>query len=175
MKNNKGITLIALSITIIILLIIASITIFYGKESIEKANLESLKTNMYLIKAKAKEYCEEANFMLGTGEVPSNPTKFNEYIEPAIKYLKNGTNEAEDTKRPMLSQAQNVPEYVNYKEFVAVIDLDDLKVMGLKDVENPDKYLIGFDITKNKVEVYYTDGYESNGETKYALSDIEDI
>ena len=50
-KNNKGITLIALTITIIILLILASITIYSGKESIKKAQLESLKTNMLLIKA----------------------------------------------------------------------------------------------------------------------------
>ena len=55
-KNNKGITLIALTITIIILLILASITIYSGKESIKKAQLESLKTNMLLIKAKAKEH-----------------------------------------------------------------------------------------------------------------------
>ena len=61
-KNNKGITLIALTITIIILLILASITIYSGKESIKKAQLESLKTNMLLIKAKAKEYVEQASF-----------------------------------------------------------------------------------------------------------------
>ena len=71
MKNNKGITLIALTITIVVLLILASITVFYGKDNIDKANLENLKTNMLLIDAKAKEYCEEANFKIGTNPDPS--------------------------------------------------------------------------------------------------------
>lgn len=64
-KNNKGITLTALTITIIVLLILASITIYSGIESIQKAELESLKTNMLLIKAKAKEYVEQASFKNG--------------------------------------------------------------------------------------------------------------
>ena len=54
--KNKGITLVALTITIIILLIIAGISISVGKSMIKKANLEELKTNMLLIKTKGKEY-----------------------------------------------------------------------------------------------------------------------
>ena len=42
-KNNKGITLVALIITIVVLIIIASITIYSGKETISKANNISIK------------------------------------------------------------------------------------------------------------------------------------
>ena len=45
-KENKGITLVALLITIIIMIIIASIGVSVGSEQILKANLESKKTNM---------------------------------------------------------------------------------------------------------------------------------
>lgn len=65
-KNSKGITLIILVISIIVLLILAGVTITAGTESIKKAKLETLRTNMLLIKAKGKEYCEEANFRTGT-------------------------------------------------------------------------------------------------------------
>ena len=63
--NEKGITLVALVVTIIILLIIAGIALSGGKNTIKRANLESIKTNMLLIKAKALECVEEVNFKLG--------------------------------------------------------------------------------------------------------------
>ena len=55
-KKENGITLIALGVTIIVLLIIASIGVYGGKETIKKAQLEEMRTNMLLIKAKSKEY-----------------------------------------------------------------------------------------------------------------------
>ena len=57
-NNQRGITLVVLTITIIILMILAGITIHTGTESIQKANLEGLKTNMLLIETKAREYVE---------------------------------------------------------------------------------------------------------------------
>ena len=64
-KENKGVTLVALIITIVVLLIIASIGVYSGKETIQKANLEAIRTNMLLIEAKAKGVVEKANFQLG--------------------------------------------------------------------------------------------------------------
>ena len=65
LKNNKGITLMTLVITIIVLLIIVSITVNYGIDSISKAQIQNMQTNMLLIEAKAKKYVENANFQLG--------------------------------------------------------------------------------------------------------------
>ena len=45
LKKNKGVTLVALAITIVVLLIIAGISIYAGKDTIKRANLESLRTN----------------------------------------------------------------------------------------------------------------------------------
>ena len=52
--NDKGITLASLVITIIVLLIIASIAIYYGTEAIKKANVENIRTNMLLINSQIK-------------------------------------------------------------------------------------------------------------------------
>ena len=67
-KNEKGVTLIILVITVMVLMIISGIIINTGVKSIKNAQRESLKTNMLLIQAKSKEYVENANFNLGTGE-----------------------------------------------------------------------------------------------------------
>ena len=65
LKKENGITLASLAIIIIILLIIASIGFSSSKNLIKNSNLESLKTNMLLIQAKAKEYVEEVVHEMG--------------------------------------------------------------------------------------------------------------
>ena len=64
MKKNRGITMVALVITIVVLLIIAGISIGAGNNAIKNSKLENLKTNMLLIEVKAKEQIENAKFRL---------------------------------------------------------------------------------------------------------------
>ena len=45
-KNNSGITLIALTVTIIVMIILATIGINSGKEIIKKSKIQTLQTNM---------------------------------------------------------------------------------------------------------------------------------
>ena len=160
-KNNKGITLIALTITIIILLILASITLYSGKESIKKAQLESLKTNMLLIKAKAKEYVEQASFKNGVNK--------SEISEEAKNELKGKEANASDYSK------QNIT--INGGEILYKLTSDNLKEMGLKDVKlgSNEEYLVKYNIKDVTVEVYNTSGYENNGTTVYSLSELEKI
>lgn len=160
-KKNKGITLIALTITIIILLILASITIYSGKESIKKAQLESLKTNMLLIKAKAKEYVEQASFKNGVNK--------SEISEEAKNELKGKEANASDYSK------QNIT--INGGEILYKLTSDNLKEMGLKDVKlgSNEEYLVKYNIKDVTVEVYNTSGYENNGTTVYSLSELEKI
>ena len=160
-KNNKGITLIALTITIIILLILASITIYSGKESIKKAQLESLKTNMLLIKAKAKEYVEQASFKNGVNK--------SEISEEAKNELKGKEANASDYSK------QNIT--INGGEILYKLTSDHLQEMGLKDVKlgSNEEYLVKYNIKDVTVEVYNTSGYENNGTTVYSLSELEKI
>ena len=158
LKNNKGITLIALTITIVVLIILASITIYSGKESIKKAQLESLKTNMLLIKAKAKEYVEQASFKNGVN---------NSEISDVAK------NELKGEK------VENIQDYSSQNitliegELLYKLTDNNLKEMGLKDVnvEENEEYLVKYDIKNVTVEVYNTKGYDG----KYSLTDLEDL
>ena len=71
-NNQKGITLIALTITIILLFILSGIAVYTGKDTIKRAKLEELKTNMLLIQTQAREFVENASFDLGID--PENAT-----------------------------------------------------------------------------------------------------
>ena len=60
--KNKGVTLVALAIMIVIILILAGITITTGSNLITNAQLQTLNTNMLLIQAKEKTIAEKAIF-----------------------------------------------------------------------------------------------------------------
>lgn len=163
--KNKGITLVALTITIIILLIIAGISISAGGNMIKKANLEGLKTNMLLIKAKAKQYVEEANFKIGKST--EDASKISEvrneiYVEKAkldvaTNEVKNKINVTGDNFY-VLTKADNKDTYSEW-------GLDKIEL------ENGEYYVIEFNENDLTVEVYNTLGF--NG--KYSLKDIDQI
>lgn len=60
--KNKGITLIALVITIIILVIITGVSLKVGSDLFSNANLKTLDTNMLLIQARVKVISEKNRF-----------------------------------------------------------------------------------------------------------------
>ena len=163
--KNKGITLVALTITIIILLIIAGISISAGGNMIKKANLEGLKTNMLLIKAKAKQYVEEANFKIGKST--EDASKISEVrneiyvekakLEVAPDEVKNKINVTGDNFY-VLTKADNKDTYSEW-------GLDKIEL------ENGEYYVIEFNEKDLTVEVYNTLGF--NG--KYSLTDIDKI
>ena len=170
-NNEKGITLIALIITIIILLILAGITIYTGKDSIEKANLEGLKTNMLLIETKAREFVENANFKLGV-----NPDT-NTIYEKAKENL-----EGEEKGTIVTKEDEIVKDLLNIgitqedidKGKVYKLTTENLEKMGISDVisNNEDGwYIILYNIEETTAEIYNTVGYQG----KYCLTDIEQI
>lgn len=165
MKNNKGITLIALAITIIVVLILSAITINYGTNAIKKSQLENLKTNMLLIKAKAKEAVEQANFKAGAEN----------------QYKDDSNNLKAEVAAELKGEAEtSAPSYVTLEEGQYLYNVNsELENMGLKNVNidssKNEKFLVRYDIPKAKVEVYNTVGYKDNGQTKYSLTEIEGI
>ena len=165
-KNNKGVTLIALVVTIIILLIIASIAVGAGKGTIKKAKLENLKTNMLLIQAKSKEYVEEAGFKIGTN------TEDTEKVNNARQevYTTNAQLGEKLTSSQIPSQFNITDSDTNPCYFLTD---DAKKSWGLEkiEIEDDEKYMIQFNEKEETVEVYNTIGY--NG--KYKLSEIEQI
>lgn len=159
LKKNKGVTLVALAITIVVLLIIAGISIYAGKDTIKRANLESLRTNMLLIEAKAKEYVEEANFKMGktTDNVKKEEIRKQVYEDGAK--LEKAAGITADTSIPV-AQCYKVTEAT-------------MNEWGLKDIQtnNNEYYLIKFDDANATVEIYNTKGYDG----RYSLTDIDNM
>lgn len=159
-SNQKGITLIALVITIIILLIIAGIGINTGINSIDRIKLEELRTNMLLIEAKAREYVEEANFKIGK---ETDNTKINTI-----------TTEVYITKGKLQkANLEDIPQNLSGIDVnnCYVVTQDALNSWGLNEIKlgKSEEYLVSFDESNLIVEVYNTKGY--NG--KYSLTQIE--
>lgn len=168
-KNEKGITLTALVITIVILGIIASITIYSGKDTIKRANLESIKTNMMLIEAKAREIVEEANFKLG----PNFDSSTEEGATKLSEVRKNVYEDTEGLKKVSELSSITIPSEIPQDTSVYWVTQETMEKWGLSKIELEDgeAYLIKFDETSVKVEIYNNIGFNN----KYSLSDINQI
>ena len=156
MNKQIGITLISLTITIVVLIIIASITVYVGKDLINEANLQDLRTNMLLIQAEAKKGLEEASFQ--------NCTDLSKAEE---KDLIIGTREMS----PEIQQ--KIPtEYA--EKVLYYISEEDLEKMGLKDIKQDDKegyYFVEYNLQEISVEVINSVGYQG----KYTLTDLNKL
>lgn len=157
-RENKGITLVALIITITVLLILAGISIYKGKETIQRAELEELKTNMLFIQAKAKEYVEEANFKMGI-----NPT------EDKISEIRNSIYVGQEKLQEVDVLPPQIPQMGNCAYYTMTSETK--QKWGLEKLEDEEDYIIEFNETDASVQIYYLPGY--NG--KYSLSDIDKI
>lgn len=157
-RCQKGITLLALTITIIVLTIIASVGIYGGKEVIQRAKLEELKTDMLLIQAKAKEYVEDATFKMGISPDDTKKTQVRSEVY-------------ENTAK--LSKVSSVPSNLGITSQENCYKLTDeaIKLWALEGVEAPDEYIIQFKEDDVSVEIYYIPGQEG----KYSLSDIDKL
>lgn len=160
-KEEKGITLVILIAIVMVLLIIAGVGVSSGLNIMKKASIESLKTNMLLLQAKGKEYVENANFKIGTGEKA-------EEEKTQIK--------SENLKGNPASSSQ-IPREVTLKEGEEAYQLSeqDMKDMGLVELEGKaSDYLIVYNIQEEKVDVIYIPGIEFQNKYYYTLSSIED-
>lgn len=130
MNNEKGITLIALIITAIIMSMLIGVGIYYGREAINTAKLEDKKTDMISIKTKAKILAEEYNF----NEDVAN--KMGVKIENSFEQSKFGAS----------------GELYKW-------DRNTLDQQGLNLIE-ADVYYVKYDFDNpNNTEVYYIEGY----------------
>lgn len=173
MEKNKGITMITLVVTIVILLILTGITIGTGGNIIKQSELENLETNMLLIKVKGKEYVENANFKLGTKIETVSEEERNKRIETAKSELK-----GEDI-------TSNISEYeniINKEEsqyiFYYKLNNENLTEMGLTNVQSDERngwFIIKYDIQNIVIEVYNTKGFENEEDSYYSLNELQNI
>ena len=164
-KENKGVTLVALIITIVVLLIIASIGVYSGKETIQKANLEAIRTNMLLIEAKAKGVVEKANFQLGP-----DLQKMSE-----INTIRSDVYVTENKLQKLSDSGITVPSGIPTGENVYVLTQEAATLWALDGVydelEEDEHYVISFNEENATVEIYNTIGYQGY----YSLTDIDEL
>ncbi len=177
MKKNKGITMVALIITIVLLLILAGISIGQGNKVIKASELENLKTNMLLIKVKAKEYVENANFKLGTNF--ENATDKATRVENAKAELKGEEiTDISTTKGNInISQETISNDNANYIYYYK-LSTDNLTDIGITKVESNEKdgwYIIKYDIKNLGIEIYNTNGFENEGTKYYSLTELQNV
>lgn len=174
MREDRGITITTLVITIIVLLIIAGISAGTGNKVIKSSELENVKTNMLLIKAKGKEYVENANFKLGTN-FENSPDKENR-ITTAKAELKG----EEITDASTINQNMGITQEMISRDYTYYYKLsnDDLTDMGLSNVKSDEKngwYIIKYDLENVEVEVYNTLGYERDGNKYFSLTELQNL
>lgn len=171
--NNKGITLLVLVITIVILTIIVGISMKYGMDTITYTTFQNTKTNMLLIEAKAKEYVENANYKLGI-----KPQEATEAMkEEARKELK-GTLLTNLEVLGTRVQEIGISEQDVLDGNVYKLTTEDLEKMSIRGVESNDEkgwYIILYNVENITAKVYYTYGVKVGKQIKYALDDIRDI
>ncbi len=160
MHKEKGITLIILVVTIIVLMIIAGISINLGIEGIKKAELVNLKTNMMLIQAKGKEYIENTISSLGTAERTEE-----EKAQIKSENLKGIAISKEEISNKVKLEENDEPYQLNTKI---------MQEMGLNELqETADKYIIIYNLTEEKVDIMYKEGINYDNVEYYTLSSIE--
>lgn len=184
MEKNNGITIVSLIITIIILLILAGISIGTGNKVIKSSELENVKTNMLLIKAKGKEYVENANFKLGTNFENLTDKEDKEdkkkRIIAAKDELKGEEIEDTDEDKDILKNigiTQDDKKNTDYTYYYKLSNKD-LTDMGLSNVKSDEKnglYIIKYDLKNVEVEVYNTQGFERDGKIYDSLSELQNL
>lgn len=162
--NKRGITLISLVVTIVLLLILAGIGLTGGKGILEKAKLEELKTNMLLIQAKAKEYVEEATFKMGIAPDENKKQEVREQVYGVAEEQGAKLRKANSSEIPSDFKIEE-----NKIETCYWLTKEAKEKWGLDKLEEEEKYLICFDEEKVTAEIYYQEGYDG----KYSLSDID--
>lgn len=171
--EERGVTLIVLVVTIIVLLILASITMYGGTDMIDKSRLEGLKTNMLLIQTKAKEYVENAKFQLGIKpEEATEPMKEKARLE--LEGEDKGTKVnvgdpiANEVTRIGISQTEIEQGNVYW---LSTSNLEKMGIKGTKSDEKSGYYIIVYNMEEISAEIYNTVGYKDI----YSLTDIENI
>ncbi len=150
-NNQKGITIVSLVITIIILLIIGGITVTVGTGVIKQATLKNINTNMMLIQAKTKTIAEQAKFNNNQDNYKGTSLSEVSGNKKVDKVLETGIIE-DTSKYYLLSQ-------------------EDLISMGLEKIDIEDGYIVNYETE----EVIYVKGYENDGVTYYKLNDMKNV
>lgn len=150
--SNKGITMVALIITIIIMLILATVTIQFGAGEVERTKLEDLKTTMLLIKGRVQIVADKESF--GESYDNTGMVKLSDAASYDISKLQNIFNNLEDTSNLYIWEQ-------------TAMDNNNIDVT----ITSTDFFVMDY----STGEVYYSLGYTYEGITYYSLTDMQNV
>ena len=133
LREEKGITIVALIITVIVLTILASISIIEGTKLIEKSEVENIVTNMITIKAKAKIVAEEVNAEVGNLTDEEKQTKREDLYNENYKMKKGDISLISNEIRSNIDEEVTNGEYEYYQ-----LTEETLEYMGLSNIKDTD-------------------------------------
>ena len=151
-KNNRGITIVALIITIIVMLILASVTIEIGTGQVERAKLEDIKTTMLLIKGRAQIVADKESF----GET---------YDNTGMLKLENATNYNTSKLQSIFNNLEDTSKLYIWEQEAK--DNNSIDV----EITNTEFFVIDY----STGEVYYSIGFTYQGNTYYSLTEIKNV
>jgi len=150
-KSNRGITIITLIVTIIIMLMLAAVTIQFGAGEVERTKLEDLKTTMLLIKGRAQIVVDKESF----GE---------DYDNTGMIKLADATGYNTSNLQKIFNDIDKSNLYVWEQ---TAMDNNNIQVT----ITNTDFFVIDY----STGEVYYSLGCIYEGNTYYSLTEMQNI
>ena len=169
LREEKGITIVALIITVIVLTILASISIIEGTKLIEKSEVENIVTNMITIKAKAKVIAEEVNAEVWDLTDEEKQTKRENLYNENYKMEKGDISSISSEIRSNIDEEVTSGEYEYYQ-----LTKETLEHMGLSDIEDTDNYAVVYNKEDyTKLDIIYLPGIEYNGIIYYTVSKLQ--
>lgn len=155
LRDKKGVTLVVLIISIIIMFIIFGITMNTGTELFRTSDKNRLKTNLYLIKARASSLLEDY--------------LFDETSKTAYDNL--GDDKSTSDQITAVGFIEDASRYI-----YATWDSDKLEEQGIstENIAATELFIVQYDIENDKVDVASTKGFEDeDGKIIYTLSELE--
>ena len=169
-RNESEITLMVLVIMVIILMIIAGVSVYEGKDLIRDAKAQNIETNMYTIKTKSKVFAEDVAARTWTKDNSTDDTEREKIFQEEYKMVKTTVNnEYYNQLNNSINQDTNTA-YEITNETLEKMGLNELK----KDIEDGSKYIVVYDNQNfNNIDIIYTKGITYRNTKYYTLSSLE--
>lgn len=173
-KNNKGVTLVALSVTVVIILIIASVTYVSGRDLLDSTKLKGYITTMYLIKGEVENINEEYQFDGDSGHLKGKILDTS-YVNPDTGISTYNMLKDIYTKEVFAGESNATTKASNEisSGIWYILEQDDMKELGIENdmLDSGDVFIVNY----NTGLVIYTKGYTSKGITTYSLDGLLNI
>ena len=166
-KNNKGVTLTILVITIIVMFVLFGITYSSATDLLKNTQRNKMRTMLYMVQSRAQILLNEYLFE-NDGELASvDDTKIQSFLKGSVCKNVSEFNSVgfPDTTIP----GKDTMIYCSWNETT-------LKEQGIdtNNLTNGDTIIIQYDIKNETVEVASSKGFTSDGVTIHKLEEFKD-